>query len=824
MTQTHTRTVLDLLDLLTLEEQVSLLSGADFWRTVAIERLGIPQLKVSDGPAGVRGGGPLVGGKKTAAFPVGIALGSTWNEDLLREIGQHLAREAKDKGAAVLLAPTMNLFRSTLNGRNFESYSEDPFLTGKLGVAYVQGLQERGVAATVKHYVGNESEYQRNTISSDLSERALRELYLVPFEMTVKEGKTLAVMSAYNKVNGTFASENKRLLTDILRTEWGFDGLVMSDWFGSHSAGESVCAGLDLEMPGPARARASLLEEAQNDPATREAVRAAARNVLNLLSRTGVLENPLDVRDENERDEEYPDTRALIRRAGAEGIVLLKNAGNLLPFPAGAKVAVIGPNGAKGQVMGGGSAQMNAHRQVSPMEGLQAALGEDQVSFHIGCYNDKFLPVHQGGFNIEYRGLGGQEALAAEHRPIGEIMWFELPAGVPRAFEATLTTTLNITEAGTCELSLASAGLTRLHVNGKPVVNNWEDFRQGDTYFGFGSDEVRGEIHLSEGEHQVLIEYRTPDVPHGFGISAVRFGFRKPLPENSVQEAADLAAQVDYAVVCIGTNGEWETEGVDRWGLDLPGRQDELVRAVAKANPNTIVVLQTGGPVLMPWLDDVQAVLQAWFPGQEAGFAITDVLLGQAEPGGRLPQTFPASLTDDPTHPETPDLQYPGENGHVEYQEGLYIGYRHVDRHNLKPLFPFGHGLSYTSFELSEAQVSQSELQPGDDLTVTVTVKNTGDRAGQTVVQLYVQDVETTLDRPEKELKAFKKITLEAGETQTLTLNLNMRAFAYFDDTQNAWVADAGTFRLLIGQSSADLPLGVDVQLMQAWSESILKH
>ena len=327
MTQTLSKTVEALLEQLTLEEQVSLLSGADSWRTVAVERLGIPQLKVSDGPAGVRGGGPLVGGKKTAAFPVGIALGSTWNVDLLREVGQHLAREAKDKGASVLLAPTVNLFRSTLNGRNFESYAEDPYLTGKLGVAYVQGLQERGVAATVKHFVGNESEFERNTISSDIPERALRELYLIPFEMTVKEGQTLAVMSAYNKVNGTYASEHKRLLTDILRTEWGFDGLVMSDWFGSHTAGESVSAGLDLEMPGPARVRLSLLEEAKNDEATRAAVKNAARNVLNLLSRTGVLENPLDVRDENERDEEYGDTRELIRRAGAEGTVLLKNQG-----------------------------------------------------------------------------------------------------------------------------------------------------------------------------------------------------------------------------------------------------------------------------------------------------------------------------------------------------------------------------------------------------------------------------------------------------------------------------------------------------------------
>ena len=297
-----------LLDQLTLEEQVALLAGADFWRTVPVPRLNVPQLKVTDGPAGARGSGALVGGKKTAAFPVGIALGSTWNTELLRQIGRHLAREAQDKGAGALLAPTVNLFRSTLNGRNFESYAEDPLLAGKLGAAYIQGLQACGVAATVKHLVGNESEYQRMTISSNIPERALRELYLVPFELAVKEGGAWAVMSAYNKVNGRYASEHRRLLTEILRGEWGFDGLVMSDWFGSHSAGESVRAGLDLEMPGPARARATLFQEAQQDAVTRQAVRNAARNVLRLLARTGTLESPKDVQDEAERDEAYEAT------------------------------------------------------------------------------------------------------------------------------------------------------------------------------------------------------------------------------------------------------------------------------------------------------------------------------------------------------------------------------------------------------------------------------------------------------------------------------------------------------------------------------------
>jgi beta-glucosidase len=813
-----------LVDQLTLAEQVALLAGAAFWTTVPIPRLNIPALKVTDGPAGARGGGPLVGGTQTAAFPVGIALGATWNVDLLREVGRALAQEARDKGAGVLLAPTVNLFRSTLNGRNFEGNAEDPFLAGKLGVAYIRGLQAEGVAATVKHYAGNESEYQRFTISSDIPERALRELYLLPFEMAVKDGGAWAVMSAYNQLNGTYCSEHKRLLTDMLRDEWGFDGLVMSDWGGTHSAGESVRAGLDLEMPGPAQARADLLADAEADAATRAAVRVAARNVLRLMERTGILDSPRDVRVEAESGIEHPETTALIRRAGTEGIVLLKNeAGTrsrvLLPVPMEATVAVVGPNAATGQVMGGGSAQINAHRRISPLEGLRSALGDAQVSYALGCYNDKFLPVSTATMHIEYRAAEGEAVLAQESRPQGEVMWFDLPAGVPPQFRARLTSTLTIAEAGHYELSLASAGLSRLMVDGEELVENWTNYRPGGTYGGLGSDEARIRHVLEAGEHPVIIEFASQHdavIP----LSAVRFGFRQELPESSVEDAARLAAEADYAVVCIGTNGDWETEGVDRWGLALPGRQDELVREVARANPNTIVLLQTGGPVLMRWLDEVPAVVQAWFPGQEAGYAIADVLLGRAEPGGRLPQTFPARLEDDPVHPEQPDRQYPGEDGHVEYREGLYIGYRHVDRAGLTPLFPFGFGLSYTTFKLGEPRLRADTVEPGDEIAVTIPVRNMGERAGQTVIQLYVRDVEARLDRPSKELKAFAKVTLQPDEAQDVTLTLDMRALAYYDETRQAWVADAGDFDLLIGASSADLPRAARVTLTGEWTQT----
>jgi beta-glucosidase len=594
----------------------------------------------------------------------------------------------------------------------------------------------------------------------------------------------------------------------------------MSDWGGTHSAGPSVRAGLDLEMPGPAKARQNLAAEAEADEATRAAVRTAARNVLRLIERTGTFAQPRDVSDAAEREEEYPDTRALIRRAGAEGTVLLKNAGGLLPLPPGARVAVVGPNAATAQVMGGGSAQMNAHRRVSPLDGLREALGEANVTYAVGCENDKFLPISPAPMQIEYRGAGGDAVLAREERALGEVMWFALPAGVPADFRARLTSTIHVPEAGEYELSLMSAGLSRLSIDGEEVIDNWDKYQPGGGYFGFGSAEIRVRHSLSAGDHEAVIEFAPKLVEMGIAaMSAVRFGFRKPLPATSIQDAARLAAAADYAVVCVGSNGDWETEGVDRWGLDLPGRQDDLIRAVAQANPKTIVLLQTGGPVLMPWLDQVGALLQAWFPGQEAGYAAADVLLGRADPGGRLPQTFPARVEDDPVHPETPDRRYPGEAGEVEYSEGLYIGYRHVDKAGLKPLFPFGFGLSYTSFELGEPQLSGDSLEPGGELTVTVPVRNTGDRAGQTVVQLYVHDPEARLERPNKELKGFAKVSLQPNETQNVTLKLDMRALAYFDDTRAAWVADAGDFDLLIGTSSVDLPRTARVRQAHEWTE-----
>jgi beta-glucosidase len=421
---------------------------------------------------------------------------------------------------------------------------------------------------------------------------------------------------------------------------------------------------------------------------------------------------------------------------------------------------------------------------------------------------------------IELRAAPGAEVLAVQKRSHGEAQWVHLPGGLsPDAFHARLSLVVSAPEDGEYEMSLVSTGLSRLYLGDELVVDNWQGWRPGGFPVGQGSQEARCKRHLRAGAIELVAEYGPRTFAEGVApLQAIRIGFGQMLPPTAVTEAAAVAAGADYAIVCIGTTAEWETEGEDRWGLDLPGRQDELVSAVVRANPRTVVVLQTGGPVHMPWLDAVPAVVQAWFPGQEAGHAIADVLLGKAEPGGRLPQTFPRSLDDDPTRPLTPDVQYPGAGGKVEYREGLFTGYRHVDRAGTQPLFPFGFGLGYASFELSDL-VAPASLRPGETLSITTTVKNTSARAGSTVVQVYVRDRAASLERPDKELKAFAKVYLDAGQSQAVQLTLDMRSLAYFDDAQQAWIAEAGEFELLVGQSSADLPLRTRFALAALWRE-----
>lgn len=801
-----------LADQMTLAEQVSLLSGADFWSLPAIERLGIPKLRVTDGPNGARGGGSLIGGVKSAAFPVGIALGASWNTELARQIGQALAEEVKSKGAHVSLAPTVNLHRSVTNGRNFECYSEDPFLTASMALGVIEGLQGQQVAATIKHFAGNESEVERTTISSEIDERTLRELYLIPFEWAVKKAGTWGIMSSYNKLNGTFTSQDPWLLGQVLRVEWQYDGVVMSDWFGSHSTAETVNAGLDLEMPGPTRDRGDkLIAAVEAGAVPRQTIRERVLNVLRLMERTGALD---DHGAHAERADDRPAHRALIRRAGAEAAVLLKNHG-VLPLTGTGRIAIIGPNAKTAQIMGGGSAQLNPHYRVTPWEGLVAALGGDRLDYAVGASNHRFEPVLRGRFRVEYfanKTLSG-EPLHVETQEEAQAFWIGQVGGGkvdPLQFSARLTGSFTPEASGTYSAGLYSAGTSRLHIDGKLVVDAWSAWQRGRTFFEEGCDEVRGRIDLEAGRsYAVVIEFATKDVAT-LGLAAFAAGISLPLGDAAIAEAARLAAEAETALVFVGRNGEWDTEGSDLTSIELPGRQNELVAAVAAANPRTVVVLQSGGPVEMPWLDQVAAVVSAWYPGQEAGNAIADVLTGAAEPGGRLPQSFPVRWADNPAHSQDREI-YPGLNGKVRYEEGLFIGYRHYDRLGISPMFPFGFGLSYTSFALSNLSVDSARFEADGVALVSVDVSNTGDRTGSDVVQVYVADPEASLPRPARELKGFAKVALAPGETRRVEIELDARAFALYSPAAQHWLVEEGRFVISAARHAGDPGLVADI-------------
>ena len=805
----------DLIKQMTLQEKVSLLGGSDFWHTTPVSRLGIPALKVTDGPNGARGG-DFTNGVKAACFPAGIALASTWNTALIEQVGQALGQEALTKGARVLLAPTVNIHRSPLNGRNFECFSEDPFLSARMAVAYIQGVQSQGVGTTVKHYICNDSEFERTTINSVVGERALREIYLAPFQAAIQEAKSWAIMASYNAINGTFASEHPYFLTDILRKEWGFDGVVISDWFMSvKSTAASVNAGLDLEMPGPPLWRGEKLlqavEQGEVDEAT---IDESVCRLLRLFVKAGLFEHPEEA---PEQAIDRPEHRAIARSAASEGIVLLKNEANLLPLQAQTlkSLAIIGPNAKVARIMGGGSAQVNVHYAVTPFDGIVTKVAEQTtIGYEQGCSIHKLLPLldtaqvsasEEGsvhGLTVEY--FNGPEPTGApvgtEIKGSSELMWLgALPEGVnPQQFSSRLTGRFTPDETGPYTFSLVSSGLSRLSLDGQEVLDNWKNQMPGDSYFGMGSTEVKATLHLEAG-HTYLLTAEYSKGAHQM-LAAVRLGCLPPQPADAIERAAKLAAASDVALVFVGTSGEWESEGFDRPDIELPGEQVRLIEQVAAANKNTIVVLNTGSPIAMRWLDNVAAVVQAWFPGQECGNAIADVLFGDTNPSGKLPQTFPVRVEDNPAY-----INYPGENGKVHYGEGLFVGYRYYEKKKVMPLFPFGFGLSYTTFSYGPLQLSAREIAPYDTLQVSLVVTNTGERAGKEIVQLYIKDVTASLHRPEKELKAFAKVHLEPGESKTVTLSIGREALAYYDDLARAWVAEAGVFELLVGSSSQDI-------------------
>lgn len=802
-----------LLQEMTLEEKASLLAGSSHWYSTAVDRLGIPSIKVTDGPAGARGGGGFSGGANSAAcLPAGIALAATWNSELVEKVGQVLGEESRSKGCQLLLAPTVNIHRSPLNGRNFECYSEDPFLSARTAVAYINGVQSENVGATVKHFVCNDSEFERNSIDVKVDQRALREIYLPPFKAAVQEAKSWAVMASYNKVNGTFATENSVLLIDLLKKEWGFDGIVMSDWYGTKSTAASVIGGQELEMPGPPRCRGDkLLQALQTGEIEESAIDTLARRMLRLIVQSGKYENP-DEPPEQAIDK--PAHRAIARQAAIESIVLLKNDHDLLPLDTGqiGKIAIIGPNAKTAQIMGGGSANINPHYAISPYNGIVEKLSQGEgassaveIAYAIGCINHKWIPalsmdhVKDGSLIQTFFGstdLSGKPIYEALTANAEQLRLDETPPGeFFGPFSMRLHGRYTPLESGSHAFSLISAGLSRLFIDGKEIIDNWTQQTRGTFFFGNGSIEVVGRVSLNAGQsYEINLEYSRDATSHA---AAVRLGHMPPISQNAIDEAAAAAASADVALIFVGLNGDWEMESHDRPDLELPGQQAALIERVADANPNTAVILQSGSPVSMPWVNNVPAILQAWYPGQECGRAIADVLFGDTNPSGKLPQTFPMRLEDNPTY-----INYPGENGVVRYGEGIFVGYRYYEKKKIQPLFPFGHGLSYSRFLIGNLRLSSAVIGPEDELVAAVDVRNEGTRAGQEVVQLYISDSHARLSRPVKELKGFAKVMLQPEEMQTVEMRIDKRDLAYWDDREEVWTAEAGEFKVMVGSSS----------------------
>ena len=799
---------------LTLEQKIRLLTGADAWALHGENSIGLRPMMLSDGPAGVRGT-RFDPDHPSTSLPAPVALAATWDVSLVEQVAAALGLEARAKGVDVLLGPTVNIVRTPLSGRGFECFSEDPLLTARIAVAYVRGVQSAGVGATAKHYVANDSETDRRTYDARITEGVLRELYLPPFEACVAEADVFLIMAAYNSVNGASMTANATLIRDLLKTEWGFTGVVVSDWSATTSTVPSALAGLDLVMPGPAGPWGDLLLAAvRNGSVPETTINDKVSRLLGLARRVGGLGS---ASTNGATPSAFVDP-ALLREVTARSFVMLSNERGLLPLKSGhfSKVALIGPNATDPQTQGGGSVQVLPSAGTDLAASLRTALGSDvTVSLHQGCLTNTTVaaPRHgtvtdpvtaKAGTRLEVRTADGDVVFDAPLSGSSATWWDGLPDAVHHAgtqmvmrarYRAQVDGPHVIGAAGVGEVSIAVDGVTLAESRSLQPRDIVEALSR--------PPELRVPIELRAGrEVEVRVEYRP-----GLRFVTLRLGIAlQQEDEQLIAEAVQAARDADVAVVVVGSADGTESEGYDRDTLTLPGRQDELVRQVAAANPKTVVVVNSGMPVLMPWAADVPAIIQVWLPGQAFGDALADTLLGIIEPGGRLPVSMPRAEADSPVlraHPESGDLVY---------AEGLLVGYRGYDRSAREPLFPFGHGLGFTEWSY-ESLVAEDWVAEDDGLEVAVTVRNTGSRAGREVVQLYLEGPADDLSRPIRVLAGFASVTAEPGEVATAQLTVPARAFARFDERSREWTSHRGTYAMRAGRSSRDLRLAGHVVL-----------
>jgi beta-glucosidase len=802
----------EVLKKLSLSEKIDLLAGIDFWHTKALPKHGVPSLRLTDGPNGVRGT-KFFNSIPAACFPCGTGLGSTFNQELLEEAGRKMGEEAIAKSAHAILGPTINMQRSPLGGRGFESIGEDPFLAGLGAAALVRGIQSTGVQATIKHFLCNDQEDRRMGVQSIVTERALREIYALPFQLAVRDAQPAAFMTAYNGINGTYCSENPKYIEEMLRKEWGWDGLVMSDWFGVYSTTASVQAGLDLEMPGPTKFRGEALKfNAANGKPFGHIIDARAREVLKFVKKcaaSGVKENG------PEGSADTPETAALLRKIGNESLVLLKNEKDVLPLKKDKKTLVLGPNAKIATYHGGGSASLRAYYAVTPFEGISSKL-ESAPGYTVGAYTHRFTPLLGAqltadgktgmSFKIYDKARGDADRKLVDEVHVDktemhlvdyyndklEALWY---ADLEGSFVAE--------EDCTYEVGVVVGGSAKAYVNDELVVDNATKQVPGEAFFGSATREEYGRVELKKGEtYNFRIEFGS--APSStlkenamlIGAGSLRVGGNKVIDDQEeIRRSVALAKEYDQVIICAGLNADWETEGTDRASMKLPGVLDQLIDEVASANPNTVVVMQTGTPEEMPWLEKTPAVVQAWYGGNETGNCIADVLFGDYNPSGKLSLSFPKRLQDVPAF-----LNFRTEAGRTLYGEDVYVGYRYYEYADREVNFPFGHGLSYTTFSLSDLDFSAQDGK----LRAAVKITNTGAVKGAEVAQLYVQPRQRgRVNRPVKELKGFAKVDLSPGESKTVTIEeLEKYAASYWDEERGQWCVEAGEYDVIVSNSS----------------------
>ncbi|MBD0709449.1 glycosyl hydrolase [Streptomyces sp. CBMA291] len=801
---------------LDLDAKARLLSGQDLWSLPALPEIGLASLVMSDGPVGVRGSG-WSPDDPSLTLPSPTALAASWDPELARRAGRVLAQEAHRKGVHVLLAPTVNLHRSPLGGRHFEAYSEDPLLTARIGTGYVTGVQEGGVAATVKHFVANDAETERFTVDNHVDERTLRELYLAPFEEIIAAANPWLVMSAYNSVNGPTMTEHRDLQVGVLREEWGYDGVVVSDWLAARDTVRAIDGGLDVAMPGPSTVFGPALAAAvRAGTVAEETVDAAARRVLLLAARLGLLAGAAPVVPAALRPAPADGT-ACAREIAARSFVLLRNEQDVLPLaqdPAGTDgIALIGHAARHARILGGGSATVFPGAVVTPLDGLRAALPEGTpLTWVRGADLSDGLSPAADGFTLRAVLRDARGAVLAEQPlPDGRIRWMAetLPGGAD--FDALETVELTGTfvprSDGPHEFGTRGLGAFHLTVGDTTLYDGIHRPADADPLAVITGPPVpRGTVDLTAGEPvEISLLAATPKMEYG-SLRGVTFGLahREPVGEDEelIEEAVAAAAAAHTAVVVVATTETVESEGFDRTSLRLPGRQDELVARVAAANPRTVVVVNAGAPVEMPWREDVAAILLTWFPGEQGGAALADVLLGRDEPSGRLPTTWPGRLDEAPVHRVTP------HEGVLPYEEEGFIGYRAWQRHPAAPAYPFGFGLGYTDWE-------HERIETVDARTVRVRLRNTGHRQGRSVVQLYVAPADpATADgpaRPERWLAGFASVTAGPGESAEATVALPERAFQVWDTADGSWRTLPGSYTVHAAHHATALTLSTEL-------------